>query len=312
MTSGPRVVVLGGINMDLVARSDRFPRPGETIQARSIETTPGGKGANQAIAAARALGVTGAVAMVGRVGDDLYGSQLCAYMEASGVDASRVGVAKETASGLAIIAVDGNGENTVTAAYGANSMVDGSEVLRLGDLLDDAEWLLVQLETPMEATVFAMHTARDAGVRVLLDPAPARPMPEGFPGLASILTPNQTEAEALSGVTVTDVASASRAARRIREQYGVETVIVTLGEMGALVLGPEGEFHTPAFPVTAVATVGAGDSFNGALAAALVEGMALEEAVRFASAAAAVCVTREGAAASMPERGAILAMLAGR
>ncbi len=298
--------------MDLVARTSRFPRPGETMEASSIETTPGGKGANQAIAAARALGEPGRVSMVGRVGSDIYGEQLRAYMENAGVATRGVATTAGMASGLAIIAVDAGGENTVTAAYGANTMVAEAEVAAVIERLGEAQFLLVQQETPLGPTFAAMRAARAAGVTVILDPAPARDVPDGFLAAASIVTPNQTEAEALSGIEVTDVATARRAAATIRGRFGVETVIVTLGELGSLMLGPVGEFACPAYPVEAVASVGAGDAFNGALAAALVEGRAFEDAIRFASTAAAICVTREGAAASMPERGAILAMLAGR
>ncbi len=310
--TGADIVVLGGINMDLVARTARFPRPGETMEASSIETTPGGKGANQAIAASRAIGEPGRVAMVGRVGDDIFGGQLRDYLQEAGVETNGVTTTPGLASGLAIIAVDGRGENTVTAAYGANASVGEVEVSAVLERLPAARFLLVQQETPLGPTFAAITAAREAGLTVILDPAPARDVPDDFLGAASIVTPNQTEAEALSGMEVTDIATAKLAAMAIRERFSVETVIVTLGELGSFVLGPEEEFACPAYQVEAVASVGAGDSFNGALAAALVEGRTFEDAVRFASAAAAICVTREGAGASMPERAAILTMLAGR
>lgn len=310
--SAPRIVVLGGINMDLVVHTPRLPRPGETVEAASVETTPGGKGANQAIAAARALEEPGSVAMVGRVGDDVYGEQLLAYMDESGVDRTGVAVSEGAASGLAFIFIDEAGENTVTAVYGANAGCGEAEVAAVAARFESAEVLLVQQETPLAATLAAMQAAVTAGVTVILDPAPARELPVGFLGFASIITPNQGEAEALSGIAVTDEASAVAAARAIREQHGVETVIVTMGEMGAMVVGAESAEHVPPFPVQAVASVGAGDAFNGALAAALVSGQSLAEAAPFAAAAGAVCVTKEGAAASMATREEILAMLVRR
>jgi ribokinase len=299
-------VVLGGLNMDLVLHMDRLPRPGETVEAGSLETTPGGKGGNQAIAAARAFGEPGAVAMVGKVGDDAYGQQLVAYLAAAGVETSKVGRVARASSGLAIIAIDAAGENTVTAVYGANDHVGAAEADAAAELVQGAAILLVQQETPLEPTLAAMQAARNAGTHVILDPAPARTLPKGFLRHATIITPNQTEAEALSGIPAVGLESARQAATAIRERHGVETVIVTLGGDGALVQGPRTEVQIAAFPVKAVASVGAGDAFNGALAAALAEGQPLEAAARFAAAAGALCVTREGAAASMPQRHEIL------
>ena len=306
----PRIIVLGGLNMDLVLHMDRLPRAGETVEARTLETTPGGKGANQAIAAARALARPTAVAMVGKAGDDAYGEQLLAYLGASGVDTSHVARASGISSGLAIIAIDAEGENTVTAVYGANALVGSLQADAAAELMREAAILLVQQETPLDPTLAAMQAARIAGATVILDPAPARVAPQGFLRHASIVTPNQTEAEALSGIPVVGVESARRAAALIRERHGVETVIVTLGGEGAVVVGPKTEVHVPAFEVKPLATVAAGDAFNGALAAALAEGEALEPAVRFAAAAGAICVTREGAATSMPGRDEIRQLLA--
>ena len=305
-----RIVVLGGVNMDLVLHTERLPRPGETVEAQSFDTTPGGKGGNQAVAAARALGEPGAVAMVGRVGDDAYGEQLVAYLDEAGVDTSRVRRVVGASSGLAIIAIDGEGENTVTAVYGANGSVGAEEADSVAELVQGAAILLVQQETPLEPTRAAMQAARTSGALVILDPAPARVLPKGFLRHASIITPNQTEAEALSGIPAGGVESARRAAATIRERHAVDTVIVTLGGDGALVCGPRTEVHVPAFHVKAVASVAAGDAFNGALAAALAEGQPLEAAARFAAAAGALCVTRDGAAASMPFREEILELAA--
>jgi ribokinase len=278
---------------------DRLPRAGETVEAHTLATTPGGKGGNQAIAAARALAEPEAVAMVGMVGNDAYGAQLLAYLADAGVETSCVSRASGASSGLAIIVIDGEGENTVTAVYGANALVGSREADTAAQLVGQAAVLLVQQETPLEPTLAAMRAARIAGATVILDPAPARALPKGFLRHASIITPNQTEAEALSGIPVAGVDAARRAAAVIRERHSVDTVIVTMGADGALVLGPMAAVHVPAFDVRPVASVAAGDAFNGALAAALVEGEPLESAVRFAAAGGALAVTREGAAASM-------------
>jgi ribokinase len=305
-----RVVVLGGLNMDLILHMERLPRPGETVEAHSLETTPGGKGANQAVAAARAIGEADAVTMVGKVGDDAYGRQLCGFLAESGVDVSGVSAMPGMPSGLAVICIDAAGENTVTALYGANAAVGMAEADAVVAALEPGGILLVQQETPLEPTLAAMRAARDAGATVILDPAPARTLLAGFLGQASIITPNQTEAEALSGIAVTDGVTAGQAARIIVARHGVETVIVTLGEGGAFVLAGGKGVHMPAFDVDPVASVAGGDAFNGALAAALALGEDLEAAVRFASAGAALCVMRQGAGASMPYRAEILELLA--
>lgn len=304
-----RIVVLGGLNMDLVLHTERLPRPGETVEAHRLVTTPGGKGANQAIAAARASGEGTTVAMAGRVGDDAYGAQLVQFLAGEGIDISLVGREPGSPSGLAVIGIDSDGENTVTAVYGANATVGSREADAVAEAMRKASILLVQQETPLEPTLAAMQAARSAGATVILDPAPVRALPRGFLRHASIITPNQTEAEALSGMPVVDVDTARLAARAIRERHAVETVVVTLGERGALALGPATDVHVPAFAVTVLASVAAGDAFNGALAASLAEAGDLEPALRFAAAGAALAVTREGAGESMPHRREILQLL---
>lgn len=297
----PKVVVLGGLNMDLVVRTPRLPRPGETVEATSFATTPGGKGANQAVAAARALVEERlAVAMVGRVGDDDYGAGLLEFLDAEAIDSTRVERTAGTPSGIAIVFTDAGGQNTVTAIYGANAACGAREADAAASLLGPGVALLVQQETPLAPTLAAMQAARNAGATVILDPAPARKLPRGFLRYADIVTPNQVEAEALSGVPVVDIESARIAGGTIRRRHHVDTVIVTLGELGALVTGSEIDLDVPAFPVRALESVAAGDAFNGALAAALATGETLEAAVRFAAAAGALSVTRAGAGASMP------------
>ena len=289
------IIVFGSLNMDLVAQVPRLPQPGETLLGTSFATVPGGKGANQAVAAAR-LGAS--TTMVGRVGDDSFGPLLCDSLQAAGVNTGLV-VAAHGPSGVALIAVDRAGENQIVVVPGANGQVDTSDVDRL-PLGSQTSILLMQFEIPLTAIQAAAERASD--YLVMVDPAPARAdLPEGFYGLVDILTPNQTEASQLTGLNVHDVATAMEAAQILR-QRGTPTVIVKLGSQGAVVVSELDVFHTPAFQVSAVDTVAAGDAFNGGLAVALGEGKSLREAVKWASAVAALSVTKAGAQPSMPTR----------
>lgn len=299
---GPDIVVFGAINMDLTVEIDRLPRPGETREGSRFFTSGGGKGANQAVAAARLAGGHRAVRIVGRVGDDLYGEQLLAAFDDCGVDRTRVRVDPHDATGVAIILIDATGENFVLPVYGANLQSDADQLGDLEELIDEAAALLVQQELPLEVTHRAMRIARRHGVHVVLDPAPARnPVPAGFHADCDLLTPNQLEAEALSGTEVVDAQSAARAAESIRRQ-GVSGVVVTLAAQGAYLSAGGVPTYLPAVPVNPVATVAAGDAFNGTLAVALAERQPLQQAVAFANAAAALSVTRPGAQESMPHR----------
>jgi ribokinase len=300
------IVVVGSINMDLVMRIDRLPAPGETRPARSLATLPGGKGANQAVAIAR-LG--GAVAMVGRLGDDPFGATLRAGLEESGV--ATAGVATTPgASGVAVIQVDDAGENAISLVAGANGLVTPADVRRHAATIAGASALVVQLEVPPESVAEAIGIATGAGVRTVLDPAPA---PAGMlgPRLAGVdvLSPNQTEAAALAGVPVETPADAARAARVLQAQ-GARNVVVKLGARGATWLDADGrEGHVPAFAVAPVDTTAAGDAFTGALALGLVRGATLPEAVRFACAAGALATTKAGAQPAMPDREAVTRLL---
>jgi len=293
------VLVFGSINMDLVARTPRLPKPGETLTGHSFETVPGGKGANQAVAVAR-LGVP--VQMVGRVGADEFGTTLLEGLKQDGVGCDRLFTDNSTHSGVAIIAVEDAGENHIIVIPGANGGVDQSDVSRLQESFAQHQLLLLQLEIPLEVVVAAAQAAQRAGLTVILDPAPARSdLPAVLYPAVDILTPNQVEATQLVGFPVTDLESAAKAAT-VLQARGVRMVIVKLGKQGALCATPDATFHVPPFPVEAVDTVAAGDAFNGGLAAALAEGLDLPAATQQAAAVAALSVTQAGAQPSLPTR----------
>lgn len=300
--------VFGSLNMDLVCRTPRLPQPGETILGTHFATLPGGKGANQAVAAAR-LGA--ATAMVGRVGKDDFGQQLIQGLQSAGVDAGGVAVDGNAPTGVAAIAVDDAGTNTIVVVPGANGQVNSEDVDRLTAQLQSGDILLLQFEVPLSAAMAAAKAAKARGVTVIVDPAPARSdLPADFFTSVDVLTPNQVESSQLTGMPITDIPTATKAARQLVKQ-GIGTVIVKLGEQGAVVATADDTFHQPALAVKAVDTVAAGDAFNGGLAVALAEGMALEEAAQFATAVAAASVMVPGAQASMPERSRVVALQTG-
>jgi len=275
------ILVIGSLNADLVVRAPRFPAPGETISGGDLVTIPGGKGANQAVAAARQ---GASVSMLGRVGKDNFGDFLLANLQANQVDTALV-QRDDAATGTAIIVVDANGQNSIVLSPGANGQVRPADV-------DPASLLrpklvLLQLEIPLESVIHAAAAARGLGARVLLNPAPARPLPD------------ETELSLLTGQPVTDVASAESAARTLLAK-GVQTVIVTLGANGALVVTPEQTIHVPPFRVDVVDTTAAGDAFIGGFSAALLRGLSLEEAVRHGNACGALAATKFGAQPSLP------------
>lgn len=298
------IVVFGSINMDLVVRTPRLPTPGETLTGHTFFTAPGGKGANQAVACAR-LGAP--TRMVGRVGDDLFGEQLRASLRAAGVQDNGV-LTTPGPSGVALIAVDDAAENTIVIVPGANGAVGSDDIPRLEQALDGARVLLLQLEVPTAMVVAAARAAHARGVTVILDPAPALPLPDELWALTDILTPNESEATTLTGIPVGDDRSAAAAARTLLAR-GVRTVIIKLGARGALVAAADGARMQSAFTVTPVDTVAAGDAFNGGLAVALSEGRSFEEAIQWGLAAGALSVTKPGAQPSMPERRELLALL---
>jgi ribokinase len=303
------VIALGGINMDLVVEAPRIPRPGETIEGDRFSTTPGGKGANQAVATARGIGEPGRVHMVGCVGDDAYGREMLDFLAADGIGTSHVRTAAGVASGVALIFIDSDAQNCVTAVYGANARCGDTEVAAVESLLPRASVLLVQQETPLAPTLRAMQAARRAGVTTILDPAPARENADSLLPHVDILTPNQTEAEALTGIPVTSAHAAARAAAHLRG-LGVAGVILTLGELGCFVDAQGIREHFPALPASPVSTLAAGDAFNGGLAAALATGKPLRDAIPWGLATAALCIERPGAQSAMPTRAEILSRLA--
>ena len=296
----PHIVVVGSINMDLVARMVRLPRPGETVPGDDFQTIPGGKGANQAVAAAR-LGAR--VTMIGRVGDDSFGETLRRSLTDFGVSTEHVLVTKGCSSGVALIGVEATGANSITVIAGANGRLTPHDVESRADVIASADALIVQLETPLDTVATAIRLAREAGVRTILDPAPAPSgtLPDELREV-DLISPNQTEAEALTGIVVSDVASAVPAARQL-QRLGAREVVLKLGALGALVCDATGRIeHVSATKAHVVDTTAAGDAFTAALAVALAEGRSLMDATRFGCAAGTLACTKFGAQRAMPTR----------
>jgi ribokinase len=301
-----RVLVVGSSNTDMVIRVPRIPRPGETILGGAFAMAAGGKGANQAVAAARA---GGRVTFVARVGNDVFGERALANFEIDGLDTRFIVRTPGSASGMALINVDERGENSISVASGANALLSAGDVDNAGAAFAMADIVLVQLESPLETVEAVVRKAGERGVPVVLNPAPARSLDDRLLRGVAILTPNAHEAEILTGIAVGDKRGARAAAARLRAR-GPKTVIVTLGERGLYASSSEFEGAIPAFKVDPVDTTAAGDVFNGALAVALAEKKPLDEALRFAQAAAAISITRPGAQPSAPTRAEIEAFLA--
>jgi ribokinase len=293
-----RIVVVGSANTDMIIRMKRIPRPGETILGGQFLTAAGGKGANQAVSAARA---GGNVSFIARLGQDVFGDQAVAGYASDRIDVTHVVRDPKLPSGVGLIFLAQDGQNSIAVAGGANERLLPADIKKATRLFKGASIVLVQLEIPSRTVQAAIRLAVQSGARVILNPAPARPLPAQLLRQVSIVTPNETEAELLTGVRVNSAASAARAAAVLRAR-SVPTVIVTLGARGAFVSSEGIEQLVPGFKVRAVDTTAAGDIFNGALAVALAEGQALPQAVRFANAAAAISVTRLGAQPSAPLR----------
>lgn len=293
-----KILVVGSSNTDMVIQAEHLPAPGETVIGGTFFMNPGGKGANQAVAIAR-LG--GQVAFICKTGSDIFGHQAYQLLSKEGIDTSCIFQDTEHPSGIALITVDTKAENCIVVAPGANSHLTPDDIRRSAEAFDPVDIVLLQLEIPMETVEEAALTARAKGKIVVLNPAPASSIPERLLRSLDLITPNETEAEAITGIKITDEESVLAAARRIAEM-GVCNVIVTLGAKGALVY--DGLVHKviPACKVQAVDTTAAGDVFNGALVVGLAEGRSLAEAARFAVKAAAISVTRIGAQSSAPYR----------
>jgi ribokinase len=305
------IVVMGSLNMDFVIGVDRLPLPGETILGRNFRMIPGGKGANQAYAAARLAGSGTPVRMIGRVGADSFGSALKASLASVGVNVDAVLETNSEATGVACIHVDDAGQNSITVAPGANGVLSANDIRSQSRALEGARCVLLQLEVPIETVVEGLREARRVGATSILDPAPARALSKEILELVDIATPNENEACVLAGVPPGRVTSAEAVTlgQRIRE-LGARSVIVKLGDQGCVYCGPDGTFAAPPFPVRAIDSTAAGDTFNAALAVALVERAGIEDALRFANAAAAISVTRAGAQTSAPARADVETLLA--
>jgi len=292
-----RIVVVGSSNTDMIIKMPRIPKPGETIIGSDFSMAAGGKGANQAVAAARS---GGQVTFIARVGNDSFGEQAIKGFVGDGINVDGISKDATAPSGVALIFVGNDGENSIGVASGANALLSVADIERARDVISSAGVLLIQLETPIETVKAAVQLAA-RGARVILNPAPAQPLDDEVLRHVSILTPNESEAELLTGVTIENEAGAATAATKLLAR-GVETVLITLGSRGAFVATHEFCEIIPGFSVTPVDTTAAGDVFNGALAVALAEKKSMCEAVRFANAAAALSVTRLGAQPSAPYR----------
>ena len=296
-----RIVVIGSSNTDMIIKIDRIPRPGETVIGGRFSTAPGGKGANQAVAAARA---GGDVAFIGRVGNDMFGSEALKGFAADDINIDHIIKDTTAPSGVASIFVDRNGQNSIAVAGGANANLSPADIEAAEKTIAGADILVMQLETPIETVTAAAMMAHADGVKVILNPAPARPLTDDLLKTVSILTPNETEAELLTGIGVETEGDARKAAEALLDR-GVSTVLVTLGENGVIIATADGVKKVDAFDVDPVDTTAAGDVFNGALAVAIAEGSQLAKAVLFANAAAAMSVTKLGAQPSAPWRAEI-------
>ena len=294
----PKIVVLGGINMDVVATVQRMPEPGETVHGDGFFMAGGGKGANQALAASR----LGAEAhMVGRVGDDDFGRTLLDNMRSEGVDMGGVALDPSNSTGVAVIMVDGEGQNLIAEVYGANRASDEMQLEAAKRAMEGADALMLQLETPPDVSLAVAGYARDAGVRVVWDPAPAADMPAQGYALADYLTPNETEAAELTGIRVTDVNSAQAAAEALL-QRGVGAAIVKMGYQGVFGATRSEHFYVPPMSVDVVDSVAAGDAFAAGFTVALCEGLSFVDSLRLGAAAGALAVTKAGAQGAMPYR----------
>lgn len=293
-----KIVVVGSSNTDLVIKTDRIPEPGETVLGAQFMMAAGGKGANQAVAARR-LG--GDVTFVACVGDDLFGTNSLENYRREGMNTSFISVKKGVPSGVASIFVDAVAENVIVVAPGANSELGEAEIDDAGEEIKGADFVLMQLETPMASVEYAAEKASLSGTKVILNPAPAAELSDALLSRLWLITPNRTEAQLITGLHVNTEEEAATAAEALRAK-GVKNVIITLGSKGAYVLSEDFRGIVPANPVKAVDTTAAGDTFNGALCVALSEGRGLPDACRFAARASAIAVTRMGAQPSIPYR----------
>lgn len=294
----PRILVIGSSNTDMVVRTKHFPAPGETVLGGTFFMNPGGKGANQAVASAR-LG--GHVTFITKIGTDIFGLQALKQFQREGINTSHVLSDAELPSGIALITVDHVGENCIVVAPGSNASLSIHDIEQAKDEFQNCSVVLMQLEIPLSTVARAAEIAVKNNKRVILNPAPAAQLPDELLKNLFLLTPNRSEAELLTGVSIHDDLSRKAAALKLREK-GVENIIITLGSEGAYIFNDQMSIHIPTAKVHAVDSTAAGDVFNGAIAVALAEGKSLEDSVAFANKAAAISVTRHGAQSSAPFR----------
>jgi ribokinase len=301
--STPKIVVIGSANVDLVARVPYLPEAGETLLGSAFFQTMGGKGANQAVAAAK-LGAE--VTLIARVGDDMYGAACRAAYEKAGVKTLALQTTPLAPTGIALIAVADSGENHIIVVSGANAHLSPEDVEKHSEAIRSADAVLLQLEIPLETVEKAVEIAHSAGRRIILNPAPYRPLSRALLEKISVLTPNLTEAEKMLGGAL---AGDDRVLAQSLLGLGPQSLVLTLSARGALAAGSWGQARIPALPVTPLDTTGAGDAFSAALAVALAEGKALDQAARFASVVSGLAVTREGAQSGLPSRAEVEAHL---
>ena len=293
-----KIAVVGSLNMDLVVRTPHMPVPGETVIGGDFRTIPGGKGANQAVAAAR-LGAE--VAMIGRVGDDDFGRAQLRNLGELGIDATHVIEDPEAATGIALITLDASGQNSIVLASGANMHLTTEDINAAQGAILQSDVLVLQLESPLAAVAYAIDMAHAKGVEVILNPAPAQPLAKETLAKVDYLIPNESETALLTGIEVADINNAKAAAECLRGE-GVGTVVLTLGDRGAFLVSATESIHVPGYKAEVVDTTAAGDAFVGGFAVALAQGQNLAQAVRYANAAGALAVTRLGAQPSLPTR----------
>jgi len=300
-----KIVVIGSCNIDMVITTDQLPKPGETVLGRNFRMFSGGKGANQAVAAAR-LG--GHVTFITKIGNDLFGKRNIAQYGNEHIDTRYIFSDPDLPTGVALIMVDKDGENCIAVASGANESLKPDDIEKVKEVIDDCSILLLQLEIPMETVEYAASLAYKKGLKVILNPAPAASLPDKLLKCLYAIIPNKKEAEKLSGIPIYDNESARRAADVIARK-GVSKVIITLGEKGACIKDEFDYYEIPANKVKAVDTTAAGDTFCGAFCVGLSEGFSIEEAAKMANKAASIAVSRQGAQSSIPYRHEIITYL---
>lgn len=297
-----KIIIIGSSNTDMVVSTSHLPVPGETILGGEFFTNPGGKGANQAVAVKR---MGGNLLFVSKLGDDIFGHQAIRGFQQEGITTDHITCDKNAASGVALICVDRNAENCIVVAPGANLLLSEKDIDNIEPEMCEDDILLIQLEIPIHVVEYTVKKAYNRGMKVVLNPAPAQPLPESLFQYLHLITPNRIEAEMLTKMKITDDLDLEKAAAKLNEM-GVENVIITLGSKGCFVKEAGASYHVDAFKVKPVDTTAAGDTFNGALCVGIAEGMTLKEAATMASKASSIAVTRMGAQSSIPYRNEIM------